>query len=207
MISVVIPYHDMANGAFFLKRAIDSVMSQTYKDYEIVLVKEGKMAENTNAGIRKAREQIVKILYMDDYLAHPNSLRVIHDAFTKNPNIHWLATACNHDDGVNKGNVHYATWDNLLFDGVNTIGSPSVIAFKNLNSYYSRYDDNVFFDEKLSWMLDVDLYTRLFKKHGKCAIIDDVNVTIGIGSHQMTNILTNSEKELEFKYLLNKYER
>jgi len=191
----------MANGAFFLKRAIDSVMSQTYKDYEIVLVKEGKMAENTNAGIRKAREQIVKILYMDDYLAHPNSLQVIHDAFTKNPNLQWLATACNHDDGTNIGNVHYATWDNLLFDGVNTIGSPSVIAFKNRNAYYNRYDDNVFFDEKLSWMLDVDLYTRLFKKHGKCAIVDDVNVTIGLHPGQTTHLLSDEQKQDEFLYL------
>ena len=68
MISIVIPYHDMHNGAFFLKRAIDSIMIQNYKDYEIILVKEGRMAENTNAGIKKAKGNIIKILFMDDYL-------------------------------------------------------------------------------------------------------------------------------------------
>ena len=55
MISVVIPYHDMDNGAFFLKRAIDSVMSQSYKNYELVLTKEGDMPVNGNAGIKKAK--------------------------------------------------------------------------------------------------------------------------------------------------------
>lgn len=203
MISVVIPYHDMQNGAFFLKRAIDSVMAQTFKDYEIVLVKEGKMAENTNAGIRKASGQIVKILYMDDYLAHPNSLQVIYDAFVAGAE--WLATACDHDDGTNKWNVHLATWDGRIQNGVNTIGSPSVIAFKNRNSFYSRYEDNVYFDEKLSWLLDVDLYTRLFQKLGKPAIINDVNVTIGIHPGQMTHLLSDEQKQDEFLYLNQKH--
>lgn len=204
MISVVIPYHDMQNGAFFLKRAIDSVMAQTYKDYEIVLVKAGKMAENTNAGIRKAREQIVKILYMDDYLAHPNSLQVIYDTFQDN-SVQWLATACDHDDGTNKGNVHLATWDGRIQNGINTIGSPSVIAFKNRNAYYNRFEDNVYFDEKLSWLLDVDLYTRLFQKLGKPVIINDVNVTIGLHSGQTTHLLSDQQKQDEFLYLNHKH--
>ena len=189
----------MQNGAFFLKRAIDSVMSQTFKDYELILVKEGKMAENTNAGIRRARGEIVKILYMDDYLAHSNSLQVLHNAFLTGAD--WVATACNHDDGVNKGNVHLATWDGSIQQGINTIGSPSVIAFKNRNAFYNRNDDNVYFDEKLSWLLDVDLYTRLFQKLGKPAIINDVNVTIGLHSGQTTHLLSDQQKQDEFLYL------
>ena len=45
----------MPNGAFFLWRLVQSLMSQTFKGYELVITKEGKMAENTNSGIRKAR--------------------------------------------------------------------------------------------------------------------------------------------------------
>src|SRR3990167_4224394 len=66
-VSIIIPIHDMKNGAFFLWRAINSIMEQTFKDYEIIITKEGKMAENTNAGIEKARGELIKILYLDDY--------------------------------------------------------------------------------------------------------------------------------------------
>ncbi len=52
MISIILPIHDMKNGAYFLWRAVNSIMSQTYKDYEIIITKEGRMAENTNAGIK-----------------------------------------------------------------------------------------------------------------------------------------------------------
>lgn len=194
MISVVIPYHDMENGAFFLKRAIDSVMSQTYKDYEIVLVKEGKMAPNTNAGILKAKGDIVKILFMDDYLAHPDSLQVIADNFSGG----WLVTGCAHDDGEKIFNPHLATWNDEIYTGKNTIGSPSVLAFENKNPEL--------FDDKLSWALDCDLYTRLFQRYGKPVIIDDVNVVIGIGTHQTTNILSDQEKREEFLYVMKKYE-
>ncbi len=48
----------MLNGEFFLWRAVNSVMEQTFKDYEIVIVREGTMPVNTNAGIKKATGRV-----------------------------------------------------------------------------------------------------------------------------------------------------
>lgn len=192
MISIVLPIHDMSNGAFFLKRAIDSIMVQTYKDYEIVITKEGKMARNTNAGIKKAKGEIVKILFMDDYLAHPNALKEIVDSFKGG----WLVTGCEHDDGVNLGKPHLPTWNDEIKTGKNTIGSPSVLAFENRNPEL--------FDDNLSWMLDVDLYTRLFTRYGKPAILNNINVVIGLHSGQTTHLLSDSDKLLEVNYVINK---
>src|SRR3990167_6760778 len=80
-VSILVPYHDMKNAEFFLKRNIDSIMSQTFTDYEIVLTKDGSMAENTNAGIKRARGELIKIMYLDDYFLHQLSLQQIVEAF------------------------------------------------------------------------------------------------------------------------------
>lgn len=190
MISVIIPYHDMQNGAFFLKRAIDSVTSQSYEDYEIVLVKQGKMAENTNAGIKKAKGDIVKILFMDDYLAHKDALKDIAENWKSG----WLVTGCEHDNGT-RFNPHMPSYNDKVLFGNNTIGSPSVLAMERGN----------FFDENLSWLLDCELYYNLFRKYGPPKILDSVNVVIGIGAHQTTNTMSEEEKIAEYNYIYKKY--
>lgn len=186
-VSICIPYHDMQNGAFFLKRAIDSITSQTYKDYEIVLTKDGKMAENTNSAIKRAKGDLIKILYVDDYLAHENALQAIVDAFTG----HWLVTGCEHDDGT-RGRLHFPKYSETY----NAIGSPSVLTFQNGLDMY--------FDEKMSWFLDFDFYNRMHKKFGEPTILNDINVVIGIHDGQTTNILTDEEKQKEEDYLKTK---
>ncbi len=188
----------MKNGAFFLWRAVNSIMEQTFKDYEIIIVKEGSMPINTNAGIRKARGELVKILYMDDYFAHTDALREIVDNFKG----HWMITGTD-------TNPH-PQWTDDIETGNNKLGSPSALTFRN-QGYYS-YDfewivsEDILFDERMSWLLDCDLYKRLEKRFGKPKILDSVNVCLGIGDHQMTNILTDEEKLLEHKIIRKKYE-
>lgn len=191
-ISIAIPIHNMANKEFFLKRCIDSIEKQSFRDFEIVITEEGKMAENTNAAIKKCTGDIIKVLYMDDYLAHDNSLMDIVNNWEDG----WLVTGCNHDNGIIKYNNHLPSYVGIP-NGQNTIGSPSILAFENKNP--------LLFDEELSWMLDVDLYVRLYKRYGLPTFLNTINVTMGIGSHQMTNILTSQDKEKELNYFIKKY--
>src|SRR3990167_9539163 len=191
-VSILIPYHDMKDAGFFLKRNIDSIMMQTFKDYEIVLTKNGKMAENSNSGIKRARGEIIKMLYLDDYFAHPEALEVIVNNFKGG----WLATGCQHDNGKDIIMPHYAKFEGIP-EGINNIGSPSVVAFEN--------KDPLMFDEEMSWFLDVDLYKRLGERYGPPTIVDDLNIVIGIGGHQMTRILTDDEKIKEQILFQNKY--
>src|ERR1700740_3538057 len=109
MISIAIPVHNMDKKDFFLKRCLDSIRMQTYQDYEIVITEHGKMAENTNEAIKRSKGDLIKILYMDDYLAHKDSLQRIVDAFKGN----WLATGCIHDSnhGSELFNPHYPTYN------------------------------------------------------------------------------------------------
>ena len=187
--------HWMKDWSWFLTRCLVSIEDQAFKDYEIIITKSGKMAENTNAGIKKATGEIIKILYMDDRLAHPDSLKNIADNFKGG----WLATGCVHDlgDGVFR-HPHLARYEGVLPGPkiLNTIGSPSVVAIEN--------KDPLLFDESMTWVLDIDYYQRLFKRYGEPTILDSYDVVLGCGDHQVTNILSKEDKESEEQYFINK---
>lgn len=190
-ISLCVPIHEMKDKMFFLNRLWSSIDKQTFKDFEVVMTEEGKMAENTNAAIKRAKGEIIKILYMDDYLADENALQRIVEAFRGG----WLVTGCLHDDREKKFNPHYPTF--RPEDTDNFIGSPSVLAFEN--------KDPLLFDEMMTWLLDFDLYKRLYKRYGMPTILNDLNVIIGIGPHQTTHLLSDEIKLQEKKYTQKKY--
>lgn len=189
--------HDMKNGENFLKRLHDSLERQTHKDWELIVTREGKMAENTNAAIKKARGEIIKILFMDDFFYSPDALKNIEE----NIGGGWCASGCVHTtDGDTFFNPHDASYDEAaLRQGINTIGSPSVIAFRNSNN-------PPLFDENMSWLLDVDFYLRLYDEFGPPKIIPSHDIAMGIGDHQMTNIMSDKDKEWEANYLQSKLE-
>lgn len=189
-ISIVIPVYDMPNGDSFLKRCLDSIEKQTFKDYEVVITNDGKMAENTNSGIKKATGELIKILFMDDYLTHENSLQLINDNFAGR----WLVTGCKHDP---VGEDHLPSWNDNMKIGVNTIGSPSVLTIKN--------EDPFLFDESMTWLLDCDLYQRYYDKYGLPTILNDLNVTIGVGEHQATNRMGDQIKTNEYFLMQQKH--
>lgn len=197
MISICIPVYEMENKDFFLKRCLDSITNQAFKDYEIIITENGKgMASNTDEAIKKAQGGIVKILFMDDYLAHDDSLANLSARFRGG----WYVSGCDHDDGINRGAVHFPIWNiDTMNQGLNTIGSPSVLAFEN--------NEPLLFDENMTWMLDVDLYLRLFKRYGPPTITNEVDVTIGIGKHQATSFLSDETKSKEHIEIINRYNK
>lgn len=195
-ISICVPYHTSGKTAYFLSRLFTSLDSQTFKDYEIILTKEGKMAENTNAAIRKSKGEIVKILYSDDYFAHPKALERIVEAF--GPTDTWMATGCLHAHiGETPHTAHLPVWTETIHTGNNGLGSPSVVAF--------RKADVLYFDENLSYLLDCDLYRRLYDAYGPPKILDDLNVVIGLHEGQVSNLMPEQEKLQEFMYMKQKY--
>lgn len=189
-VSIVVPIHEMANGAFFLWRLVNSLTEQTFKDWELIITKDGKMAENTNAGIKRARGEFIKILYLDDWFAHDNALQAMVEEFTHIDE--WLIC------GVDT-NPH-PQWTSDIETGNNKLGSPSALMFRN------NFENNILFDENMSWLLDCDLYKRMEEKHGTPAILQGIHVFIGQGDHQMTHILTDEEKLAEHEYIKQKYE-
>jgi glycosyltransferase involved in cell wall biosynthesis len=187
-ISIVIPYYrQMKNAEFFLKRCIDSIMSQTYEDYEIIITEKGTISQNTNAGLKRAKGDLIKILFMDDAFSHPDALKRIVEAFKGQ----WLITGSD--------NNPFPDWIDDIYAGNNKLGSPSALTIKNENVEL--------FDESLVWMLDCDYYKRLYDKYGKPVILNGNEVRIGIHDGQATNNITDTRKQDEVNLLIKRYDK
>lgn len=213
LVSITIPTYSMqGKGLYFLERLLKSIELQSFDDYEVVVTDDSTddriqnfclqvqglryfknekrlgMAKNTNRGINEAKGEIIKILYQDDYFAHRHALRDLVKHMT--PSFMWLATSCVHSpDGVHWFAEHHPFYSR----DANTIGSPSVIMFRK--EVLER------FDERMSWVLDLDFYKRMFKKYGLPKIANQVNVVIGIGPHQTTYLLSDEDKNKEYELL------
>lgn len=223
MISIAIPTHGMENREYFLTRCLDSLWNQTFQDFEIIVSDNSDddlietichyyntgikyyrnpvkgMAPNTNEAIKRSSGRLIKIIYMDDFLAHNEALEKI----VKNFAGQWLVTGCVHvmSDALGEigepFNPHQPVYSQDINTGHNTIGSPSVLTISN--------DDPLLFDENMTWLLDCDYYYRLYQKYGEPTVLKDKNVAIGIHEGQATNTMGNERKLQEQDYIKLKY--
>jgi hypothetical protein len=94
-------------------------------------------------------------MMMDDMLTAPTSLMVFTNALK---NKHWAVSNSrfiNEEGRVTAiGNAH---WNNSLLSGTNSIGMPSVVAFRK-NEFK--------FDTNLKTLCDCEYYWLLFNKYG-----------------------------------------
>ena len=184
----------MENWERLLLRCLMSIEAQTYKNYEVILIKHSTMPVTSNRTIESATGDLVKILYMDDYLAHGNALQEIVDNIGDKQ---WLVTGCLHDDGSGPKNYHTPKYEDQIYTGVNGIGSPSVLTM--------RREAVLLFDTNLSWLLDCDLYKRLHDSYGLPVILDTPNVVIGLHPGQASNTMADDKKRDEGLYMLKKH--
>lgn len=215
-ISVVIPTSKMKDGEKLLTRSLEALWKQTFQDFEIVVsdnsdddeilkicqfygdVKYARnpvkgMAHNTNHAMRRAKGALIKILYMDDYLSHPDALQDIWSNFKGE----WLVTGCEHTtDGEYTYGYHKPIFTENIWKE-NTIGSPSVLTIKN--------EDIIYFDENMQWLLDADYYKRMYDLYGEPVILKDTNVIIGLHEGQATHTMGDNRKAQEWDYINSKY--
>lgn len=177
----------MKDHEFFINRLKESIAKQTYKDYEVIITEYGSPTENTNLAVSKAKGDLIKIMFMDDYFTHENVLQEIVYNFTEDVN--WLITGCDNNlVPVYTGDIHL---------GNNKLGSPSAITY--------RRGEETTFDETLWWVFDCDFYKKLYIKHGLTKILIGNHITIGVGDHQLTENLLDKTKQHEIMLMRIRY--
>lgn len=95
------------------------------------------------------------------------------------------------------------TWNNEFLKGVNSISSPSVMAFKR-DKVTERFDENV------SMMMDCEMYYRMEKAHGQPIFLHDDLVTNRVHEGQISMQTYNSvdyadKMEKEIRYCAKKH--
>lgn len=225
-VSIAIPCYEMhGKGDIFLRNSLEIISKQTYKNIEVVIsdhsqtdiiknevklwsdklnikhiksnYKRGSSSANINTAINNCTGDLIKIIFQDDFLFHENSIELTVNAFDMNKS--WLVSTCTHtNDGVNFFNVHTPRWNDLIHRGINTISSPSVITIKK--------DVDLRFDEEFIWLMDVELYKRLYIKYGPPIILNEVTVVNRLWEKQLTNTITQERKNQEVNRLIKQYE-
>lgn len=228
-VSVCIPtYECKGKSKFFIEKLITSILKQTYDNLEIVIsdhssndvvetyIKElnntkivyiknlegiGNPAHNTNNAIKNSTGDFIKIMNMDDFIESPS---LIQDMITLLDDTHnWVLSSFKHLNYKNNVIFNYMTPQiygdgSGLLDGINTVGCPSVCLIPK----------NEYFDPNVKYMIDCDLWYRLFKKYNKPAVHLKNDIVIGVGDHSLSSQIYNEQKKLleeDINYCKKKY--
>jgi len=224
-ISVAIPTYEASGfGAQYLSRNLEILSKQSFKNFDVVISDNSEnsdiekvadnykqklaikffknanrgMSVNLNNCLKKCTGQFIKIVFLDDFLFHENALMDISDNLDEST--FWLITACEHTkDGSTFYRPFYPRYNHMIHLGNNTISSPSVLTIKN-------FDDKLFFDENLTWLMDVDYYKRCYIKFGNPKILNKINVVNTTSPTQTSSVITKDQIKKEFIYSKEKFE-
>lgn len=225
-ISICIPtWEQYGRGIEFLKYNFEKLSTQTYKNFNVVIsdhskndnIKNlcvlysqnfeifytknehlyGNSSANTNNAIINADGDIIKIMFQDDFFYQNDALEQIIDNF-QNEQCKWLVSGSNHtnDDGVTYTKFMIPYWNKNIPIGVNTISSPSVLSFRN--------NKPCLFDDKLTMLMDCEMYCQLYIRYGPPNIIEEPLITNRIHTTQISSLYTGDIK-LEIDYMKIKY--
>ena len=221
--SICIPVWEQHGfGLQYLKDLIHSIQIQTFQNYEIVisdhsinndiyefvatlknikyvknLSNRGNGVHNLNQTLIRASGEIIKVMFQDDFMFDRRCLEKFDKAF-QDENNKWAVCGCNHTrDGVNFERPMVPSWNDRLLEGVNTISSPSVLAFRNENIEL--------FDENLTMLMDVAYYYRLGQRYGMPTVIEDCLVTNRWHENQISSRYSGNLND-EIKFCKEKYD-
>ncbi len=189
-VSVIIPTF---NRRDYITIALDSVLAQTYKDYEIIIIDDGSsddtkevlkpyrdnlryffqenrgIAPSRNRGIEEARGDYIALLDSDDYWL-PEKLEHQVNGFRKNPQCGMIATRCSSIDSSGRFRKHNrpgkSGWVLLDLFKANFIRTSSAMITRECLTTVGL------FDESLTECEEYDLWLRI-AKHYPISFIND----------------------------------
>lgn len=232
-ISICIPAYERTD---FLKRLLDSISIQTFKDYEVIisddsiseknriLVENYKNLEikyiknrlplgspkNWNYAISHSKFEWIKIMHDDDYFSNKNSLAIFADSICNNQDCnfffssHYLFDENTKEKNKIKISIIELIWLNyskLILFHKNLIGHPSCTLYKK--------DNNIDFDNKFKWVVDIEFYYRYLLTYKKFKFIRNYLIVVSNNDSQITKqVFRNRDFEIpENLELINKIGR
>jgi len=235
LISVCIPaYEAKGKGVDLISVNIASCLEQTYKNLEIIISdhsidtqiedlcnsisderikyirnenNRGSSTYNTNNAISQTKGDYIKVINQDDFLLQNDILEKAVSLIDEEHK--WIIFPClDYDVDISLDTnelypirEHYPRHPidikNLLL-GINSIGSPSC----------SLFPKDFFFDTEVKYMIDCELYYRLYTTLGLPKILEVLSIGNGIGNHQLTTQLQDRYQEMmksDIEYCFKKY--
>lgn len=232
MISICIPTYEKPD---YLKRLLDSIAIQTYKDYEIIISDDSKseLIKNVFDDYTKVFKNGLFYYYHNDsksnnpVLNWNNAIKKAKgeyikmmfddDWFAYNYSLQCLATEI---ENTESDLVFCGTWQvsiNKKYSRNITKDQFSLLTKDYRNLLYGNYigapsavifrNNNYFFDENLIWYVDFELYMRIIKKTMEFTSINYPLISIGINEKQVTNYVSNNKDLIrkEKKYIYLKH--
>jgi glycosyltransferase involved in cell wall biosynthesis len=224
-VSILIPTY---NQPLLLKRALDSITDQNFKDFEVVitddstdtrvrdvahsfrnlldiryyynLVRLGSPA-NWNEGIRRASGDYIKFLHHDDRFIGDEALNGFVEALDENQNVDFVfsgSIACNQYGEWLR--FHSATKEQvqMLEHDACSVFPNNFIGAPSATIY--RRSMNLKFDEKLKWFVDVDFYIRALKQNPQFIFIPAYTVCCSSGDYSVTHECQNGIRTRLFEW-------
>lgn len=230
-ISICIPAYKRID---FLKRLLDSVASQSYKNYEVVITDDSNTIdvedfiknyastipalkyfknspilgspENWNECIRKANGKWIKIMHDDDWFEDNTSLQQFADAAENNTSDFIFSGFYNNFLKENRKEKNLISHRNKFLLKKN----PCYLLKKNFIGHPSttliKNNLDYWYDNKIKWVVDIEFYIRVLDKKKSFYDINKPLINIGIGDEQITHeVFRKPEIEIpENIYLINK---
>jgi glycosyltransferase involved in cell wall biosynthesis/2-polyprenyl-3-methyl-5-hydroxy-6-metoxy-1,4-benzoquinol methylase len=233
-VSICIPAY---NQPELLQRCLESVVNQTYKNYEVIITDDSdnelvadvvnKFSQyaiikyfrnktrlgqpgNWNEAIKYSTGDYIKILHHDDWFFNESSLSTFVTMLDENPQAsigicpsrHYNSEMQNISDHIPSDDEleNIGKDPNLLLVG-NIIGSPSA-------TIYRRTIENIFFDEKLKWCVDIDFYIKTLKSDKNLVYSNQNSICIDATNPNRVTFECHNCKEIELFehfYLFDKY--
>ena len=200
MISVVIPTH---NRALFLKKAIDSVSSQTYQDFELIVIDDASRkgpAVARNRGIKKSTRPFIAFLDSDDWW-DKDKLATQIDAMQKNPDYlisHTQEIWYKNGKLLNQKKKH-RKYHGRIF---NRCLSLCVVSMSTVMARREIFDKVGLFDESLPCCEDYDFWLRASVNHEFLLIDKPLTLKDGGRPDQVSSVYATGIDKFRIRSIL-----
>ncbi|MBD3903819.1 glycosyltransferase [Chryseobacterium sp. Ch-15] len=218
-VSICIPTY---NNLEAFKKCLDSVLMQTYTDYEVVVTDDSSNGEiknylnensnrenifyfknkktlgspeNWNEAIRKSKGEYIKILHHDDWFTHENSLEIFVQLLDKNP---ISAIAFVASKNINLENNMIINYNRPSKEKIEEIkNNPVTLLNGNFigapSATIFRKNNFSIFDSNTIWFVDIDFYIQILLQNNNLIFSEIDAISIGASPTQITKSVESNK--------------